>query len=57
MPDMDAGAFARALKSDSSLAATKLLVMTSEEAALDAATSASLGFSGRIAKPPKRRAL
>lgn len=57
MPDMDAAILARSIKNDASLTAAKLLVMTSEDSMLDAATSASLGFSGSLPKPPKAEEL
>ncbi|HVO32864.1 MAG TPA: ATP-binding protein, partial [Elusimicrobiota bacterium] len=52
LPDMDAVAFARAVRQDATLSGTKLLVMTSPDSPLEPATSASLGFSGWVAKPP-----
>jgi len=51
LPDMDAVAFARAVKADEALAGIKLLVMVNGAVPLEESTAASLGISGWIAKP------
>ena len=53
LPDMDGIIFARLVKNDAALAATRLIVLTSAGASLDASAATAFGFSACIAKPLK----
>jgi len=57
LPDMDGVVFARRLRADPALAGTKLIVMTSAGAPLEATAASALGFSSCITKPPTLEAL